>query len=98
MMNNECQEEIEMGTDLLNNFEKRLTKLEVLMEQMITKQEEFNDSYKFLPADMVRLEEKTKAQQKEIDELQAKYGNITKWGWGIVATIVGMIIKMALGI
>ena len=31
------------------DFEARLTRLEVLMEEMIKKQDDFNDNYKELP-------------------------------------------------
>ena len=73
------------------DFEKRLTRLEILMEEMIKKQDDFNDNYKELPKQITILQEENKNQQKEIDELHNKFKGLT----GAIITIgVGLIVAL----
>ena len=72
-------------------FETRLTRLEVLMQEMIKKQDEFNECYKSLPREVIVLQEENKTQQKEIDELNNKFKGIT----GALVTIaVGLVVAL----
>lgn len=87
-----------MEQDKNFDVEARLTRLEVLMEEMIKKQDDFNENYKELPKQITILQEENKNQQKEIDELNGRFKGLTGAMVAIATALIIALVKNILGI
>lgn len=70
---------------------EKLVRLETLMEIMNEKMDELTNTYKEIPNEIAILKVEVAALKKKDEEK-------TKWIWGLIATMIGMAIKVLFGL
>lgn len=68
----------------------KLVRLETLMEIMNKKMDDLSNTYKEIPNEVAIL-------KVEVEALKKKDEQKTAWIWGIIATVIGMGIKVLFG-